>query len=75
MSKIALITQEQSQILAGQKFALSCHYNPVQDCQGNWIITKEEIEQTTNPDFIWVKNLELSDYCPPIIERPEILNS
>jgi hypothetical protein len=72
MEQIALITQEQADLLAGQEYAKACHYNPVQDCDDNWLITIQEIEQTTNPDFLWVKDLPLSEWCPPVIEEPII---
>jgi hypothetical protein len=70
MEQVALITQEQADLLAGQEYATACHYNPVQDCDDNWLITIQEIEQTTNPDFLWVKDLPLSDWCPPVYEEP-----
>lgn len=68
MEKVAIITQEQSELLAGQEFAPASHYNPVQDCNDNWIISEQEIEQTTNPDYLWVKDLPLIDWCPPVFD-------
>jgi hypothetical protein len=72
MEQVAIITQQQADLLAGQEYAPASHYNPVQDCDNNWLITIQEIEQTTNPDFLWVKDLPLSEWCPPIIETPLI---
>ena len=66
MEQVAIITLEQADLLRGQEFAPASHYNPVQDCLANWIITIQEIEQTTNPEYLWVQDLPLIDWCPPI---------
>ncbi len=66
MEQVAIITQEQADLLRGQEFAPASHYNPVQDCLENWIISIQEIEQTTNPEYLWVKDLPLIDWCEPI---------
>jgi hypothetical protein len=67
MEQVAIITQEQADLLAGQEYAPASHYNPVQDCNGDWIITIQEIEQTIYPDFLWVKELPLIDWCGPYL--------
>jgi hypothetical protein len=56
---IAILTLEQKDLLAGQEFADSQYFNPVQDGVGNWIISQDEI-QACNID--WVKELPLSEY-------------
>jgi hypothetical protein len=61
--EIAKITQQQADLLAGQEYAPACHYNPVQDCTGDWIISIEEIQQTINTEYLWVKELPLSEWC------------
>jgi hypothetical protein len=37
----------------------------VQDGSGVWIITSEEVEQTTDENFAWVKDLPQIDYVKP----------
>ena len=69
MEQVAIITQQQADLLAGQEYAPASHYNPVQDCDNNWLITIQEIEQTTNPDFLWVKELTLTEFCAPIYDE------
>jgi hypothetical protein len=67
MEQVAIITQQEADLLRGQEFAPASHYNPVQDCLANWIITIQEIEQTTNPEYLWVQDLPLIDWCGPYI--------
>ena len=40
------------------------YFNPVQDGNGDWIISTQEIDNNTNPDVIWVKDLPLIEYVP-----------
>ena len=58
------LTLVQKKLLDGVQFAPDNLYNPIQDIKGNWIITQEEVEQTTNEDFAWVKNLPEIEYKP-----------
>jgi hypothetical protein len=64
--KVAKITKEKANFLAGKSYAPASHYNPIQDCDGDWVISIEEIEQTLVQDLFWVKELPLSDWCEPI---------
>jgi hypothetical protein len=41
-----------------------CYFNPIQDINDNWIISTQEIDECVNPDFLWVKDLELITYEP-----------
>jgi hypothetical protein len=66
MEQVAIITQEQELLIRGQEYAPGSHYNPVQDCTQNWIISFQEIEQTTYPGYLWVKDLPLINWCEPI---------
>jgi len=72
MQKIAIITLEQKNQLVGQEFTKLSYFNPVNDCQGNWVISEEEINQCTNLNFIWVKGLELTDFCAPLLDISEV---
>ena len=69
---IAIITQEQKDLLVGQKYDGKQYFYPIQDIDSNWIISEEEINQCTNVDFQWVKDLTLSTFNPPIYEDPFI---
>jgi hypothetical protein len=69
---IAIITQEQKDLLIGQRFDGIQFFNPVQDIDNNWCISQEEINQCTNVDFQWVKDLTLSTFTAPVY--PELLH-
>ena len=40
------------------------YYNPVQDNDDNWIISTEEIDNTTDVDYLWVKDIPLIPFNP-----------
>lgn len=61
---VAIITIEQKNLLLGQQYASDSYFNPIQDLDNNWVISKEEIEQNTNENFSWLTNLELIEYKP-----------
>ncbi len=68
---VGLLTEIQKNELVGQWYAPDSYFNPIQDLNNNWIISVEEMEYCVNPDFIWVKNLELIPYEPkpsPILD-------
>jgi hypothetical protein len=62
---VALLTPDQAEQLKGLEFAPDNFFNPIQDADGNWIISIEEVEQTT---IDWVKELPLIEYKPVHIE-------
>ena len=64
MIDVGLLTLEQKDSLVGQMYTDDSYFNPIQDADDNWIISVEEMEYCTNPDFMWVKNLTLIPYVP-----------
>ena len=64
MIQVGLLTSVQKDELVGQMYDEDSYYNPIQDLNDNWIISVEEIEQTVNPNFLWVKELPLIPYEP-----------
>ena len=64
MIQVALLTEEQKALLDGQLFDIDSYFAPIQDNANNWIISVEEVDQTTNEEFLWVKSLPLIDYVP-----------
>ena len=61
--KVAEITKAQAQELAGKTFDGVQKFAPKEDSNGNWYISKEEVEQCTTVD--WVKELKIElDYNP-----------
>ena len=58
------LTATQKNKLIGIEYIPNCTYNPVQDANDVWIITIEEVNQTTDENFLWVKDLPQIDYKP-----------
>ncbi len=61
---VGLLTELQKDELIGQLYAPDSFYNPITDNLDRWIISIEEMEQTVNPNFMWVKDLEVVIYEP-----------
>jgi hypothetical protein len=61
---VGLLTEVQKNELIGVAYAPDSFYNPIQDLNDNWIISVEEMLYTTNPETLWVKDLELIEYKP-----------
>ena len=61
---VGLLTELQKNELVGQLYAPYSYYNPIQDNDNNWIISVEEMEQTTTLEFMWIKDLPLIPYTP-----------
>jgi hypothetical protein len=66
---VGLLTIEEKDLLVGKQYAPDSFFNPIQDINGNWIISTEEINQNTNENFDWLKNINLIEY-QPIINKP-----
>jgi hypothetical protein len=64
LTYVGLLTELQKDQLVGQLYAPYSYYNPIQDIDNNWVISIEEIEQTTTPEFMWIKELPLILYVP-----------
>lgn len=61
---VGLLTEVQKDELLGVYYAPDSIYNPIQDIDNNWIISVEEMKSTTNPETMWVKDLDLIEYKP-----------
>jgi hypothetical protein len=63
--QVAIVTVEQKDTLVGQKYNSVSYWNPVLDCNDDWIISEEEINQNIYPQFDWTQSLPLIDWCGP----------
>ena len=70
MIQVGLLTIEQKDSLIGQLYAPDSYFNPIQDANNNWVISVEEMEQCVNTDYLWVKDIPLSEYVP----KPTLIN-
>ena len=58
---IAILTIEQKNSLIGQTYDGVCYFNPIQDLNDNWVISEQEIAQSS---LQWLKDLPLTEYFP-----------
>ena len=70
MIQVALLTEEEKDLLVGVFYSDDSIYNPIQDFYNDWVISLEEVNDTTNPDTMWVKDLELIEYIPKPTTSP-----
>lgn len=70
MIKVGLLTEAQKDSLIGHSWMNGVFFNPVQDCNNQWILSIQEMNGNVNPDFEWVKNLPLIDFCPMPLPMP-----
>lgn len=67
MTQVRLLTISQKETLQGKEYRPNCWFNPIEDNDGNWVISNEEVSQCVNPTVMFVKSLPLIDY----IAQPE----
>jgi hypothetical protein len=53
------LTPEQAEQLRGVEYVSDVTFNPIEDANGNWIISSEEVSSTT---IDWVKQLPAIEY-------------
>jgi hypothetical protein len=59
---VGVLTEDQKNQLTGQLFAPDSYFNAVQDANSNWFISTIQIIDCVNPDFLWVKDLDMIEY-------------
>ena len=64
---VAKLTQEQAEQLKVIEVVKDNFFNPIQDVNGNWIISLQEVEQCS---IEWVKTLPLIEFEPVIVDLP-----
>jgi len=61
MIEVFQLTPEQAEQLRGVQYVADMTFNPIQDANGTWIISGEEVTSTT---IDWVKQLPAIEYIP-----------
>ena len=72
---IAIITQQQRDILVGKTYDGVCYFNPILDLNDNFIISEIEYYyclglwylDELNSELVFIKDLSLSVYEPKIV--------
>ena len=75
---IAIITENQKNILIGKQFETDSYFNPIQDLNLNWVISEIEYYYCLGlwyldecpSELVFIKDLSLSVYEPKIVENP-----
>jgi hypothetical protein len=67
---VGLLTLEQKELLQGKWYSPDSYYNAITDINDNWIISVEEMQSTSNPDTMWVKDLNIIEYKPKPTPSP-----
>ena len=60
------LTLAQKDSLVGAEFTSNSLFNPIEDSNGVWVITEEEVECCTDMNCCWVKELPSIEYSPKI---------
>lgn len=60
-----MLTEEQANQLKGVEYTANMTFNPIQDANGKWIISVEEVSTST---IDWVKELPAIEYNPKVID-------
>ena len=59
---VGLLTLIEKEAVEGKLYTFDSYFNPIQDSNSNWVISTQEMEFCTNPDYLWVKNLPLVEW-------------
>lgn len=65
MITVYMLTEEQANQLKGVEYTTDMTFNPIQDANGKWIISVEEVSTST---IDWVKELPAIEYNPKVID-------
>ena len=65
MILVYMLTEDQANQLKGVEYTTDMTFNPIQDGNGNWIISREEVSTTT---IDWVKELPQIEYVPKVVD-------
>ena len=62
------LNEQQKDHLINSLVMYDWYFNPVQDGNGDWIISTEEVDNSIYPENMWVKDLPLIEWIPPVVE-------
>jgi hypothetical protein len=74
LNYVGLLTESQKNNLLGQKLDDNCFFNPFQDLNDNWVLTIQEMNYCINPNYMWVKDLDLIIFEAKPKPQPPYLN-
>jgi hypothetical protein len=68
--EVILLTLEQKEQIEGKKFTIDSYFLPIEDEDGNWVISTIEQDLCTHPDFQWIKQCPRIEYKPKPMPNP-----
>jgi hypothetical protein len=68
--EVILLTLDQKDQIQGQKFTIDSYFLPIEDEDGNWVVSTIEQEYCTHPDFQWIKQCPKIEYKPKPMPNP-----
>lgn len=69
MIQVAILTQQQYEQVQGQFLSESWKFNCALDANNNWTLGKLQIDECTNTEFEWLKQLPLVQFQAATIEQ------
>jgi hypothetical protein len=66
---VAVLTQEQYEQVHLKELQPDHAFSCAKNIDNNWVIDQTQIDQIQNDQFLWLKELPLIEYHPPIIEQ------
>ena len=62
MEYVHLLTSTQKDSLLGNKYTDNTYFFPIQDLNGNWVLSQQEVDFCTNKNFEWLKETPIIEY-------------
>jgi hypothetical protein len=59
-----LLTLQQKTDIAGKEYADNMFYNPIQNKANQWVISTQEMDDTTYTQYLWVKSIPIIPFVP-----------
>jgi hypothetical protein len=66
------LTEDERDSLEGQEFAPDSRYHAIQDVNNDWFITELQVNQTIEDEFLWVKDMDLIEFEPKLIDLQNV---
>ena len=60
--KVVLLTEAEKNSLVGELIQPDWYFYPIQDCNDNWIISTQEVDNSIYQQHEWIKSMPLIDY-------------
>ena len=66
--KVIIITEEQANSMMGVEYVKDMKFNPIQDMDGNWVISYEEAMHCKKTEYAYLKTMPKQKHKPKPVE-------